>query len=50
MGEKTLSGGWECVEKMGVGWGVWSWPVVGTNKMGREKCSSCAWSREFGKM
>jgi hypothetical protein len=28
---------------MGVGWGVWSWPTMGTNRMGRGKCPKCAW-------
>jgi hypothetical protein len=50
MGHKTLGGGWELVEKMEVGWGVWSWPTIGTNKVGREKCLSCAWLKVFGKM
>jgi hypothetical protein len=30
--------------------GVWSWPTIGTNKMGGEKCPNCAWSMGFGKV
>jgi hypothetical protein len=37
-------------ENMGVGCGVWSWPIVGTIRVGGEKCPSYAWSRGFGKV
>jgi hypothetical protein len=50
MEHKTLNGSWGCVEEMGVGWGVWSWPTIGTNRVGGGKCLSCAWSKGFGKM
>jgi hypothetical protein len=50
VGHKTLGGGWRHVEEMGVGWGVWSRPTVGTNRVGGGKCSSCAWLKEFGKV
>ncbi len=50
MGHKTLGGSWRCVEEMGVGLGVWSWPIVGTNKVGGENCPNCAWSKEFGEV
>ncbi len=34
MGCEPLGGGWKRVEKMGVGWGVWSKLIVGTNRVG----------------
>jgi len=50
VGQKTIGEGWEHVEDMGVGWGVWSWPTIGTNRVGRGNCPSYAWSKGFGKM
>jgi hypothetical protein len=50
VGHKTLGGNWGRVEEIGVGWGVWSWPIVGTNKVGGEKCLNYAWSKGFGKV
>ncbi len=50
MGHNTLGGGWRHVDEMGVGWGVWSRPTVGTKKAGGGKCPSYAWSKGFGKM
>jgi len=50
MGHKTLGGGWGRVQEMGVGWGVWSWPILRTNSVGVRKCFSCAWMKGFGKV
>jgi len=50
VGHKTLSEGWKCIKKMGVGWGVWSWPTIGTDRMRRGKCLNCAWSKGFEKV
>jgi hypothetical protein len=50
VGHDTLGGGWKHVEEMGVGWEVWSWQTIRTNREGGEKCPSYAWSKRFGKM
>jgi hypothetical protein len=48
--DETLGEGYECVEEMGVGWGVWFWAPVGAHKVEGEKSPTCAWSRGFGKV
>jgi hypothetical protein len=50
VGQKTLGGGWKHVEKMKVGWGVKSWPIIGINRVGKGKCPIYAWLKGFGKM
>ncbi len=35
----VLGGGYKCVEKMGVGWGVWSKATIKVDKMKRKKRS-----------
>jgi hypothetical protein len=50
MGQNTLRGGYEHVEKMGVGWRVWSWATIGVDKVEGGKGFTYAWSRGFGKV
>jgi hypothetical protein len=46
----TLGEGYEHVEEMGVGWGVWSWATIGVNIMEGGKGPTFTWSKGFGKM
>jgi hypothetical protein len=49
VGHKALGEGWKRVEEMGLGWGVWSWWIVMTNKKGGGKCPSVHDKRGLGK-
>jgi hypothetical protein len=50
VGQETLVGSCKCIEEMMVGWGVWSCAIRGVNKVEGGKCSTCAWSKGFGKV
>ncbi len=42
MVQKTISGGYEHVGEMGVGWGVWSWTIVRADRVAGGKGPTCA--------
>jgi len=42
MGQETLGGGYECLEEVRVGWGVWLWAIMRTEKVEGGKGSTCA--------
>jgi hypothetical protein len=42
--------GRKCAKEMGVGWGVWSWAIIGANRVEGGKGFACALSKGFNKM
>jgi hypothetical protein len=50
VGQESLGGGCRHVRDMGVGWGVWSWIIVGADRVKRGKGPKCALFKGIGKV
>ncbi len=50
MGQKALGGGCKYVGRMGVGWRLWSWANIGTDRMEKGKGFTCALFRGIEKV
>ncbi len=50
MGQEALGGGYKHVGRMGVGWRVWSWAIIGVNKVKGGEGFTCVLFKGNGKM
>ncbi len=50
MWQKVLGGGSRCVGRMGVGWGVWSWAIIGVDRMQGGEGFTCVLFKGIGKI